>query len=91
MYRDVFELCSSNGDTVNKDVYKLLLSSCKLDNTTINTIADIAGATQGMINRTIVYKTLALIAWCQQGKSPSDKLFVNYSGKGQCLKKNINR
>lgn len=84
MYRDLFELCSSNGDTVHKDVYKHLLSACKLDNSTINTIIDISCVNQGaLINRTTFYKTLALIAWCQQGKSPSDKLFDNFSGKGQ--------
>lgn len=82
MYRDIFELCSSNGDTVPKNVYRLLLSLSKLDNSTINIIADIVGITQGVLNRTAIYKTLALIAWCQQGKPPNDKLFVNFSGKG---------
>lgn len=87
MYRDIFQICSSNGETVHKDVYKLLLSLCKLDNSTISTIRNITVPPQGIVNRTSVYKTLALIAWCQQGKLPTDKLFDNYSGNGKLVNK----
>lgn len=35
------------------------------------------------MNRTNLYKTLALIAWAQQGKTLSDKLFENCVTKGR--------
>lgn len=45
-------------------------------------IWDIAGPPQGAITRTSLYRSLALVAWAQQGKLLSEKLLDNFSGKG---------
>jgi sorting nexin-8 len=44
-------------------------------------IWDLAGPSQGLITRTNLYKTLALVAWAQQGKTLSEKLFNSSAGK----------
>lgn len=67
---------------MHRDVFKLLLLNCKLESDVINTIWQLTGPSQGALNRTSIYKTLALIAWAQQGKIPSQKLFDNFNGNG---------
>lgn len=81
-YREVYEICSPNGEAVHRDVFQTLLSQSKLSGSTLRIIWDLTGPPQGLITRTNFYKTLALLAWSQQGKTPSDKLFDNFTGKG---------
>ncbi|XP_017780394.1 PREDICTED: sorting nexin-8-like [Nicrophorus vespilloides] len=80
VYRDIFEVCSHNGSPIHKEVYQVLLNQCKLDAALLKTIWNLAGPPQGEVTRTSLYKTLALVAWTQQGKSPTDKLFQNFNG-----------
>jgi len=37
----------------------------------------------GHVNRNNLYKALALVAYAQQGKTVSEKLFQNFSGQGK--------
>lgn len=83
IYREIFETCSSNGEPIHRDVFKELLSICKLETTTLKIIWDLTGPSQGLITRTNLYKALALVAWAQEGKTPSNKLFENFSAKGR--------
>ncbi|XP_019758952.1 sorting nexin-8 isoform X1 [Dendroctonus ponderosae] len=82
-YRDLYSKCSNNDEPIHIDVYKSLLSQCNLDNTQLKIIWDLVGPqrqTQNAVNRTNFYKTLALIAWAQQGKQISEKLFDSFTG-----------
>ncbi|CAH1977903.1 unnamed protein product [Acanthoscelides obtectus] len=81
IYREVFDACSNDGKPIHMEVYNYLLSNNGLSNSEVNTIRTLAGATDSEINRTCLYKTLALIAWAQQKRQLSDKLFENCTEK----------
>lgn len=86
LYRDLYNKCSSNDEPIHKDVYQALLSQCGIDASQLKIIWDMVGPnrnTQGVVNRTNFYKTLALVAWAQNGKTISDKLFDNFTGDGE--------
>lgn len=53
-------------------------------------ICNIVGTSHNHVNRTNLYKTLALIAWAQQGKVLSDKLFENCVSKGMYRRELLN-
>nr|CAI5853596.1 unnamed protein product [Callosobruchus analis] len=80
-YRELFDDCSNDGEPIHLEVYNFLLANSNLPNSEVNTIRTLAGATEGLINRTCLYKTLALIAWAQQERQLSDKLFENCAEK----------
>ncbi|CAG9767171.1 unnamed protein product [Ceutorhynchus assimilis] len=81
LYRDTYKKCSHNDNPVHKDIYQALLSQCNLDSSQLKIIWDLVGPKgQGTVTRTNFYKTLALVAWAQQGKSVSDKLFDTFTG-----------
>lgn len=88
-YREVFVICSHNDEPIHKDVYQKLLAQCKLNSETLKVIWDLVGPTEGTVTRTNLYKTLALVAWAQQGKKPSNKLFETFNGKGILTKQFI--
>lgn len=81
LYREVFEVCSCNGEPVTKEVFECFLSHCVLEKSALKAIWELTGASQG-VSRTNFYKALALIAWTQQGKTPCEKLFDNFTGEG---------
>ncbi|RZB41738.1 sorting nexin-8 [Asbolus verrucosus] len=81
MYRETFDVCSHNGKPIHRDVYQCLLSQCSLSTSQLKVIWNLAGPSQGFITRTNLYKTLALVAWAQQGKALTEKLFDNSAGK----------
>lgn len=61
----------------------------------LKTIWDLVGTSQGYVGRTNLYKTLVLVAYAQQGKQLSDKLFDNCVEAGTCnfllgVLKNVN-
>ena len=39
----------------------------------------------GVVSRSNLYKALALVAYAQQGKTVSEKLFQNFSGQGKIV------
>ncbi|KAF5285783.1 hypothetical protein FQA39_LY04244 [Lamprigera yunnana] len=80
-YREVFDMCSSNGDPISRDIFKDVLACGKLDSATLKIIWDLTVSAQESITRTNLYKALSLIGWAQEGKSPSNKLFDNFTGK----------
>lgn len=82
LYREIFDICSHNSEPIHKEVFHCLLSQCKLDSPTLKTIWDLC-AVEENVSRTNLYKALALVAWAQQGKTVSDKLFHNFTGKGK--------
>lgn len=91
LYRDLYKSCSNNEEPIHKDVYQALLSQCNLDSGQLKVIWELVGPnknTQGVVNRTNFYKTLALIAWAQQGKNLSEKLFDTFNGDGMWSKRN---
>lgn len=79
----MFAICSHNDEPIHKDVYQKLLAQCKLTPEILRIIWDLVGPTQGTVTRTNLYKTLALVAWAQQGKQPNNKLFETFNGKGK--------
>lgn len=83
MYREVFEVCSWNGEPVSKEVFQCFLSRFEFEKSVLKAIWDLIAADSDGINRTNFYKGLALIAWTQQGKTPCEKLFENFSGEGK--------
>ncbi|KAL3274474.1 hypothetical protein HHI36_015858 [Cryptolaemus montrouzieri] len=81
LYREIFDICSNNGDPIHRDIYESVLKQCNLEPSQLKLIWDLAGPPQGSISRTSLYRTLALVAWAQQGKMLSEKLLENFSGK----------
>lgn len=77
-------MCSCNGEPVSKEVFQCLLSRFEFDKSALKAIWDLTAGSSDRINRTNFYKGLALIAWIQQGKTPCEKLFENFSGDGKC-------
>lgn len=82
VYQEVFDLCSNDGSPILPEIYKCLLSHCRLSPSQVENIYNIVGTSQSYVNRTNFYKTLALVAWAQKGKELSDKLFENCISKG---------
>ncbi|KAK9681210.1 PX domain [Popillia japonica] len=80
-YREVYAICSHNDEPIHKDVYQKLLAQCKLSSDVLKVIWNLVGPVEGTVTRTNLYKTLALVAWAQHGKKPSNKLFETFSGK----------
>ncbi|XP_057667042.1 sorting nexin-8-like [Diorhabda carinulata] len=80
-YRQLFDACSNDGQPILSEVYQNLLTKCKLSTAQIEKIYNLIKPSSEGINRTNFYKTLALIAWSQQGKQLSDKLFENCTEK----------
>ncbi|CAG9865278.1 unnamed protein product [Phyllotreta striolata] len=80
-YRQAYDACSIDGQTVLREVFETLLSQFKLSPAQIEKIHNVAGVSEGDVNRTNFYKTLALAAWSQQGKQITDKLFDNCAEK----------
>ncbi|CAH1100458.1 unnamed protein product [Psylliodes chrysocephalus] len=76
-YKQLFNICSEDGQPVLHEVYEILLKQCKLSSGQIERIYKLVGTSEGNVNRTNFYKTLALVAWSQQGKQITDKLFEN--------------
>lgn len=85
-YREVFDTCSNDGSPILPEVYRFLLSHCHLSPAQVENISNIVGTSHNYVNRTNLYKTLALIAWAQQGKTLSDKLFENCVTKGMYIR-----
>ncbi|XP_018332344.1 sorting nexin-8 [Agrilus planipennis] len=79
IYREIYDISSINGELIHKDVYKCLLSTFNLNTATLNVIWDLTTNCDSCVTRTNLYKGLALVAWAQQGKSPSEKLFDNFT------------
>lgn len=83
---------SNNGDPIQKEIYQAFLEQCNLDSSSLKRIWDLVGPSkesQGVVNRTNFYKTLALVAWAQQGRHISEKLFDTFTGDGNILIKHI--
>ncbi|CAH0563473.1 unnamed protein product [Brassicogethes aeneus] len=80
-YREFYEICSFNGEPIHQEVYQCFLSQCKVTTIQLKEIWDLLRPVQNSINRTSFYKTLALLAFAQQGKLITDKLFDSCSGK----------
>ncbi|KAJ8923378.1 hypothetical protein NQ315_001936 [Exocentrus adspersus] len=77
LYREIFDICSNDGEPIHEEVYHCLLLQCKLSREQLKTIWDLAGVSRGYVGRTNLYKTLVLVAYAQQGKQLSNKLFDN--------------
>lgn len=83
VYRELYNKCSNNDNSIQKEVYQAFLSQCNLESSSLKIIWNLVGPSKdshGTVNRTNFYKTLALIAWAQQGKSISNKLFDSFTG-----------
>ncbi|XP_076275606.1 sorting nexin-8-like [Rhynchophorus ferrugineus] len=83
LYRDLYSNFSNNGDPIQKEIYQAFLEQCNLESSSLKRIWDLVGPSkesQGVVNRTNFYKTLALVAWAQQGRHISEKLFDTFTG-----------
>jgi len=81
-YRDVYDvLCPSNNESVSQNTITQLLNKSGLEKSVLSQIWGLIDVRSGTVNRSNLYKTLALIAFAQQGKSISDKLLENFAGE----------
>ncbi|XP_012271940.1 sorting nexin-8 isoform X2 [Orussus abietinus] len=77
-YREVYEkICSPAGGNVEREVFKSLLVKSQLSSPVLSQIWELVDSKMGYLTRSGLYKGLALVAFAQQGKQPSDKLLEN--------------
>ncbi|KAF3421369.1 hypothetical protein E2986_02745 [Frieseomelitta varia] len=77
-YREVYEkICSPTSGTVEREVFKSLLVKSQLSSSVLSQIWELVDSKTGYLTRSGLYKGLALVAFAQQGKHPSDKLLEN--------------
>ncbi|KAL6262228.1 sorting nexin-8-like isoform X1 [Pogonomyrmex barbatus] len=74
-YREVYEkVCSPTSGNVKLEVFRSLLVKSQLSGSVVNQIWKLVDSKTGYLTRSGLYKGLALVAFAQQGKQPSDKL-----------------
>ncbi|KAH0540418.1 sorting nexin-8-like [Cotesia glomerata] len=77
-YREIYEkICSPTSGNVEREVFKSLLVKSQLSSPILSQIWDLVDSRTGFLSRSGLYKGLALVAFAQQGKQPSDKLLEN--------------
>ncbi|XP_015608090.1 sorting nexin-8 isoform X2 [Cephus cinctus] len=77
-YREVYEkIASTSGGNVEREVFKSLLVKSQLSSSVLSQIWELVDSKMGYLTRSSLYKGLALVAFAQQGKQPSDKLLEN--------------
>ncbi|XP_011329869.2 sorting nexin-8 isoform X2 [Ooceraea biroi] len=77
-YREVYEkICSPTSGNVKLEVFKSLLVKSRLNGSIVSQIWKLVDSKTGYLTRSGLYKGLALVAFAQQGKQPSDKLLEN--------------
>ncbi|XP_015182254.1 PREDICTED: sorting nexin-8-like [Polistes dominula] len=77
-YREVYEkICSPTCGNVEREVFKSLLVKSQLSSSILSQIWELVDSKTGYLTRSGLYKGLALVAFAQQGKQPSDKLLEN--------------
>jgi len=80
-YRDVYAaLCPSQSEVISQQLFTALLSKSGLERSVLSKIWSLIEC-KGGINRTNLYKGLALVAFAQSGKNISEKLFENFAGQ----------
>ncbi|XP_067213141.1 sorting nexin-8-like isoform X3 [Linepithema humile] len=85
-YREVYEkICSPTSGNVKLEVFRSLLVKSQLSGSAVNQIWKQVDSKTGYLTRSGMYKGLALIAFAQQGKQPSDKLLENSESQGILL------
>ncbi|XP_051995855.1 sorting nexin-8-like isoform X2 [Xyrauchen texanus] len=78
-YREVHQaICCRNDERVQINVFQRLLNRTVLSVTVQNQITEHVNSGDGFLSKVSLYKGLALIAFAQQGKSPSPKLLDNF-------------
>nr|CAB3266468.1 sorting nexin-8 [Phallusia mammillata] len=81
-YRDVYDsLCPNANDEITQQLLTKVLSNSGLERTVLSQIWDCIECKNGTINRSNLYKALALVAFVQQGKGVNLKLLDNFSGQ----------
>lgn len=81
-YRDVYDaLCPTDSEFISQTTLTQLLVKSRLDKNVLSQIWTQLDIKNGTINRSNMYKALALIAFAQNGKSISEKLIENFSGE----------
>lgn len=77
-YRELHEkICSPTSGNVEREVFKSLLVKSQLSSSVLSQIWELVDSKTGYLSRNGLYKGLALVAFSQQGKHPSDKLLEN--------------
>ncbi|XP_063995496.1 sorting nexin-8-like [Diachasmimorpha longicaudata] len=77
-YRELHEkICSPTSGNVEREVFKSLLVKSQLSSPILSQIWELVDSKTGYLSRSGLYKGLALVAFAQQGKQPSDKLLEN--------------
>lgn len=81
-YRDVYDaLCPENSESVSQSGFTKVLMKSGLEKSVLSQIWALLDTKGGNINRSNLYKALALVAFAQNGKTISDKLLENFSGE----------
>ncbi|KAJ8678592.1 hypothetical protein QAD02_014379 [Eretmocerus hayati] len=74
-YRDVYDkICSPSSGSVDREVFKSLLVKSQLSSSVLSQVWELVDCKTGYLTRSALYKGLALVAFAQQGKQPSEKL-----------------
>ncbi|XP_011300089.1 sorting nexin-8 isoform X2 [Fopius arisanus] len=77
-YRELHgKICSPTSGNIEREVFKSLLIKSQLSSPILSQIWELVDSKTGYLSRSGLYKGLALVAFAQQGKQPSDKLLEN--------------
>ncbi|XP_076808812.1 sorting nexin-8-like [Clavelina lepadiformis] len=81
-YRDVYDiLCPTQNEQISQTLFANVLTKSGLERAILSQVWDMLDSKDGFINRSNLYKGLALVAFAQQGKTISDKLLQNFTGQ----------
>ncbi|XP_077490012.1 sorting nexin-8-like [Amblyomma americanum] len=78
LYKEVHSLLNpSDKNEIDRELFSRLLASTNLPKTTLDQVWEYAGARQGPVTATSLYKSLALVAIAQQGRLLDEKSLLN--------------
>jgi len=81
-YRDVYDaLCPENTELISQNILTKVMMKSGLDKNILSQIWALLDTKNGSINRSNLYKALALVAFAQNGKTINDKSVENFSGE----------
>ncbi|KAL3214556.1 hypothetical protein MRX96_034831 [Rhipicephalus microplus] len=78
LYKEVHGLLNPNDrNEIDRELFGRLLASTNLPKTTLDQVWEYAGAKQGPVTPTSLYRSLALVAIAQQGRQLDEKTLLN--------------
>lgn len=78
LYKEVHSLLNpAEKNEIDRELFGRLLAATNLPKTTLDQVWEYAGAKQGPVTKTSLYKSLALVALAQQGRTLDERSLVN--------------